>query len=209
MTPAPDRRLLLLGFGALAATTGCASLLTEPPRKLYKVTANSDFPDLPQLKAQLLVDLPAASQGLDTNRIALSRSAVTLDYFADAEWTDRAPRLVQSALVESFENSKAVTAIERETIGLRADFVLKSDLRRFEAVYAPPQGAPQVWVAVNVRLVKMPERVIVAQTSVERSAAATGNDVPTVVVAFSEALAATNREIVLWAVRNPALSARR
>jgi len=30
----------------------------------------------------------------------LSRSAVSIDYFADSEWTDRAPLLVQTALVE-------------------------------------------------------------------------------------------------------------
>ncbi len=84
---------------------------------------------------QLLIDLPLSPAGLDTARIALTRSAVSIDYFADSEWTDRAPLLVQTALVQSFENSGAITAIDRESVGLRADFILKPEIRHFEAVY--------------------------------------------------------------------------
>src|SRR5262249_4717017 len=126
--PAWRRPIVFLAIAAVLA--GCAKLLTEPPKPLFRVTPTNAFPaGRPHVPHQLLVDLPVAPGALDTARIALSNSPIEVNYFADGEWTDSAPRLVQTVLVESFENSKAVTAIDRETVGLRADYVLKSELR--------------------------------------------------------------------------------
>jgi cholesterol transport system auxiliary component len=193
------------------AVTGCASLLgLGPPPHLYRVTPKNTYPaNLPHSSGQLLVDVPLAPAGLDTGRIALSRSAVSIDYFADSEWIDRAPLMVQTALLDSFENSKAITAIDRESVGLRADLILKTDIRHFEALYNSSNGAPEVWVAISARLVNPSGRDVVAHASFERREQAKGNDIAQVVVAFDEALGGVMEDIVLWTVRNPALSAKR
>ena len=193
------------------ALAGCASLLgVGPAPHLYRVTHKSTYPaNLPHPAAQLLVDVPLAPAGLDTSRITLSRSAVSIDYFADSEWTDRVPLLVQTALLESFENSKAITAIDRESVGLRADFILKTEIRHFEAIYDSPNEAPNVWVAIIARLVGPSDRQIVAQALFERRERAAANEVPEVVLAFDEALGGVMEDIIVWTVRNPALSAKR
>jgi cholesterol transport system auxiliary component len=193
------------------ALASCAKLLgVSPPPHLYRVTPKSTFPsNLPHPPVQILVDVPLAPSGLDTPRIALSRSAVSIDYFADSEWTDRVPLLVQTVLLESFENSKAITAIDRESIGLRADFILKTEIRHFEALYDSPSGAPDVWVAIIARLVNPSGRDIVAQASFERHNRAKANDIPEIILAFDEALGGVIEDIVLWTVRNPALSTKR
>lgn len=198
---------LAAGFGI--GTGGCASLLTDPPKPLYQLTPKSTFPvGLPRIEGQLLIDVPLAPSGLDTRRIALTHSPVSLDYFADGEWTDSAPRLVQTALLESFENSHTVTALDRETIGLSGDFVLKSELRHFEAVYDSPNGPPQVWVVLNVRLVKMPERRIIAERSFEARDPAAANNLSGIVSAFDEALGKVMKETVTWTISSPALQGR-
>jgi len=190
---------------------GCSGLLGGgQPAHLYRLTPKSTYPpSLPHRSVQLLVDEPLAPAGLDKSRIALSRSPVSIDYFADSEWTDRAPLLVQTAILQSFENSRAVTAIDRESVGLRADFILKTELRHFEAVYDSSEGPPESWVAVNVRLVNPSSREVVAQTSFERRRRASANDVPSVVSAFDEALGGVMKDIVVWTVTNPALSVNR
>jgi cholesterol transport system auxiliary component len=192
------------------AVTGCASLLgLGPAPHLYRVTPKSTYPaNLPHPSVQILVDVPLAPAGLDTTRIALSHSAVSIDYFADSEWTDRLPQLVQTALLESFENSRAITAIDRESIGLRADFILKTEIRHFEALYDSPNGPPVVWVAIITRLVAPSGREIVAQSSFERREQASANEIPRIVVAFDEALGAVIKDIVVWTASNPALSAK-
>ena len=193
------------------ALAGCASLLgVGPAPHLYRVSPDSAYPpNLPHPAGQLLVDVPLAPAGLDTSRIALSRSAVSIDYFADSAWTDRVPLLVQTALLQSFENSKAITAIDRESVGLRADFILMTEIRHFEAEYDSPNEAPNVWVAINARLVDPSGRDIVAQASFEQRHPASANEIPQIVLAFNEALGGVMEDIVLWTVRNPALSAKR
>jgi cholesterol transport system auxiliary component len=192
------------------ALAACANLFgVGPAPHLYQVTPKSTYPaNLPHPNVQLLVDVPLAPAGLDTARIALSRSAVSIDYFADSEWTDRLPLLVQTALLESFENSRAITAIDRESIGLRADFILKTEIRHFEALYDSPNGPPVVWVAIIARLVAPSGREIVAQSSFERREQASANEMPRIVPAFDEALGAVMKDIVVWTARNPALSAK-
>ncbi len=193
------------------ALAGCSGVLgSSAPAHLYRVTPKSTYPaNLPHRPVQILVDVPLAPAGLDSSRIALSRSAISIDYFADSEWTDRAPLLVQTALVESFENSNTINAIDRESVGLRADFILKTEIRHFEAVYDSPNGPPDVWAAINVRLVNPSNRDIVAQSSFERRQRASANDVPSVIAAFDEALGGLMKDIVVWTVTNPALSAKR
>jgi cholesterol transport system auxiliary component len=203
------RRVLVPAM--LLAVTGCTSLLGGgPPLQLYRVTAVNAFPpDLPHVSAQLLVEVPQAPAGLDTRRIALSRSPISLDYFADAEWTDRLPNMVQTALVDSFENSHRVTVLGGEAIGLRADFVLRSEIRHFEAEYGAAGGAPTIRVMLLVTLIRMPAGEIVANTAFTAAEPAAANALPAIVTAFDAALRTVMRQIVVWTVTNPALSAAR
>ena len=190
---------------------GCSGLLGGgEPAHLYRLTPKSTYPpNLPHRSVQLLINEPFAPAGLDKSRIALSRSPVSIDYFANSEWTDRAPLLVQTAILQSFENSKAITAIDRESVGLRADFILDPEIRHFEAVYDSANGPPEVWVAINLRLVNPSTRDVVAQTLFERRERASANEVPSIVSAFDEALGGVVKEIVVWTVTNPALSVKR
>ena len=190
---------------------GCSGLLGGgEPAHLYRLTPKSTYPpNLPHRSVQLLINEPLAPAGLDKSRIALTRSPVSIDYFADSEWTDRVPLLVQTAILQSFENSKAITAIDRESVGLRADFILDPEIRHFEAVYDSANGPPEIWVAINVRLVNPATREVVAQTLFERRERASANDVPSIVMAFDEALGGVVKEIVVWTVTNPALSVKR
>lgn len=190
---------------------GCSGLLGGgEAAHLYRLTPKSTYPpNLPYRSVQLLITEPLAPAGLDKSRIALSRSPVSIDYFADSEWTDRAPLLVQTAVLQSFENSKTITAIAREAVGLRADFILETEIRHFEAVYESSNGPPEIWVAINVRLVNPTSREVVAQTSFERRERASANDVPSIVLAFDEALGGVMKQIVVWTVTNPALSVKR
>jgi cholesterol transport system auxiliary component len=212
-SPAARRSRRWLSSATALALTGCASVLGlgQAPH-LYRVTptpTSTYQATLAHSAVQLLVDVPSAPAGLDTSQIALSRSAVSIDYFADSAWTDRVPLLVQTALLESFENSKAITAIDRESVGLRADLILRTDIRHFEAVYDSRDGPPEVWIAISARLVEPSGRDVVAHASFESRKQAQESDIPQIVLAFDEVLGAVMEDIVVWTVRNPALSAKR
>ena len=191
------RRTVLLALPAgLAACNG--PLGGGAPPQLYKLTPVSDFPpNLPRTTAQLLVEAPSAPGGLDSERIALQKSTTSLDHFAGAAWTDRAPNLVQSLLVESFENTGKIAAIDRESLALRADFVLEPDLRDFTAIYGTTD-VPTVRVRMALKLVKLPDKQIVGLHTSSSDAPATQNSVPAVVDAFNTALHQVIGDAVAW-----------
>jgi cholesterol transport system auxiliary component len=165
---------------------------------------------LPHTNAQIVVDAPYAPEGLELRRIAVVRAANGIDYLADGDWADRTPALVRAVLVEAFENSKAVAAVGPDTLDLRADFEIDGDLRHFEAVYdspgATPARAPAVWVALAVKLVKIPEHKILAQTLISAREPAAANATPQIVEAFNKATGSVAEQVVAWTLTNPVLS---
>ena len=202
--PHPTTRRKFLGLAGLAgagATAGCQLPGSGAPPQLFTLTPKSNFAgDLPRADWQLAVEMPVASGGIDTSRIALARSPVTLDYFARANWTDTAPRMVQTLLVESFENTGRIVAVGRESSSLRPDYLLKVDLREFQAelrANAPPVAR----VRLAVRLVRLPERTVVASFAHEAQQTAGSSDIHNVVLAFDEALGAAMRRVVEWTLR--------
>ncbi len=188
-----------------ATLVGCAGNIlpgtrTEPP-KLYVLTPKSTFaPDLPKVDWQLTVDVPIAEASLNTARIALKRSPVTIEYYERANWIDTAPIMVQTLLVESFENSGRIMGVGRQSIAIRSDYTLITDLREFHAEYFRG-GFPEARVRLNAKLVRMPERVIVGVTTVERLQEAAGTDIVSVVEAFDTALGKTMKRVVEWALK--------
>ncbi len=193
-----------LAAAAALALAGCQSLIPgasrDPPR-LYELTPKSTFdPALPRVRSQLVVETPDSASGLQTSRIAVKQKATTLDYYARSEWTDLAPRLVQTKLIESFENSGKIVSVGREGSGLRSDYILKSELRHFEAQLYDSEK-PMIRIVVNVKLVKMPVREIIANRSFERTHKLDKAEIDQLVEGFDEALGGVLKRVVEWSIR--------
>lgn len=206
-TPDPLRRRLLLTALSVplasAGLAGCAEIVPgqRPPPRFFRLTPKSTFEaELPRVDWQLVVERPLANAGLDTTRVALMRTPQEFEYYARANWTDSAPRMVQTLLVESFENSGRIVSIGRESLALRSDFVLKTELREFQAEYFHGP-IPRVRVGLSAKLVKMPQREIVASKSHMAVAEAEADEISAVVTAFDSALGAVLKDAVAWTLR--------
>ena len=164
---------------------GCELIkAAEEPVDLYTITPKSTFEgDMPAVTWQLSVDVPTAAANVNTGRIALAHSLTSSDYYTKTAWTDRAPVMVQTRIVDSFENSHKIVAVARESIGLRANYVLQTDLRNFEAMYFYG-GTPIVKVRIVAKLVRMPDRQIIGVATFERCVRARADKVPKEVEAF-------------------------
>ena len=200
MIKLPFRALLLSAALGLA---GCSAFTSAPP-SLYVLQPKTTYDtNLPTVGYQLVVTVPDAPQSLDSARIALARSPTTIDYFANSAWTDRAPVMVQDLLVESFENTRKIVSVGRDTSGLRADYVLLTDLRDFEArYYEGTNKPPQVRVRLTAKLIKMPEREIIGGLDAVKLADAEHNDIDSIVAAFGEATGNAMKMIVQWTLRS-------
>ena len=203
--PLPRSRRSILRLATLlpiAALPGCEVVGAlpgqSPPPRLFRLTPKSTFrPDLPTVDWQLIVEEPLAPAGLNTTRISLLRGPTEIEYYARAGWSDRAPAMAQLLIVESFENSGRIVAIGREAIGLRADFVLKTELREFQAEYLGG-SPPTVRVRMNAKLVQMPQRTIIGSRGLEDSVVAEADRMEEIVLAFDEALGRVLKGLVEW-----------
>ncbi|WP_395452384.1 ABC-type transport auxiliary lipoprotein family protein (plasmid) [Azospirillum melinis] len=191
----------MCGAALLLGLAACSTLNPTAPH-LYTLTPRASVAAGPKADWQLLVETPAAAAGIDTPRIALARTPTSLDYFADVSWADRAPNMVQGLIVQTFEDSGRIVSVGRDTVGLRSDYVLKSELRDFQAEYATPGAAmpDRVHVRLSAKLVAMPRRTIEAGETFEASAPVHGRSFTDVIAAFDQALGQVTGELVGWSL---------
>jgi cholesterol transport system auxiliary component len=192
---------------AASAVSGCAGLSTlksaTEPTDLYVLTPKTTHDaDLPAIAAQLVIEEPTAAGGVNTDRIAVKPNPYQIQYFPGARWVDRAPLLVQTMLVESFESTGKVASVGRQAIGLRSDFTLLTELREFQAEIRPTGDASaSVIIQLNMKIVQEPEGLIVASQTFAHSVPADSADMLSIVAAFDKALGQSMREAIDWTVR--------
>ena len=202
-----DRRRLLRAVLALplagalvGALASCDTIVPGrgPLPDLYRLTPKSTFaPDLPTVDWQLLLEPALTNASIDTTRIGLQRSATSVEYYARATWSDRAPQMIQTLMIESFENSERIVAVGRDSIALRADYILKTDLREFQAEYMEGPK-PHIHVTLIARLVKMPRRAIVGTKKFETVIEAQADTMEAIIGAFDIALGKVLKRLVEW-----------
>ncbi|MGO1119757.1 ABC-type transport auxiliary lipoprotein family protein [Rhodovibrionaceae bacterium A322] len=199
------RRQFLMGGAALSMTgllsaCGGGILNQGPPPRFFKLSPKSTFPeDLPNVDWQLLIDTPTSDASLDTTRVALTRQLHEIEYFARSNWIDTVPGMVQTLIVESFENSGRIVGVGRGSVGLRAEFLMMVEVREFQISYLDG-GAPEAHVAMICKLVRMPRRVIVSNWRGETLVTAERNSIEAITVAFDTALGKVMKDLVAWAL---------
>ncbi len=192
---------LLTLLAALSLAAGCNVLtIPGPAPDLYNLTPKSTFSDhLPEIAKQLTIEEPLASKGLDSTRIALHPHSTRLKFFANARWSERAPKMLQTLLIESFENTEKIVAVGRQSIGLRSDYTLKTELREFQVEHDADAKIYIVRVRINAKLVQQPMRVIVSSHSFEHTVEISDNSsMDEIVIAFDQASGKVLKKLVQW-----------
>lgn len=194
--------LLLLALTTLTLTA-CGVLPKREPATIYEPTraAPVAHAEWPQANWSLLVAKPMANQLLDSDRITVRPSPGTVQVYKGASWSDATPELLQTALVRSFEDSQKILSVGRPGAGVRGEYQLVTELRAFESVYAQP-GSPQAVIEVYAKLIHTADGEVVAARSFRETEAANGEQVGTVVDAFSRALDRVSSQIVGWTLDN-------
>ncbi len=192
--------VLALGFVLSACVNPLDFVSVEPPR-LFDLTPKSTFDeDLPKVKARITIDVPSATAGLNTARIAVKPTPTQFEYYARAQWVDVVPVMTQTLLLESFDNSEKINVLGRGAYGLRADYGLIVNIREFQAEYFD-DGPPNVQIKMQIQLVEMPRRKTVASTSVIGLAEAKSKKMGDIVIAFDEAFGRATKDLVAWTLR--------
>ena len=142
------RRGVIGGLGAAFALAGCNGLsISGPAPKLYTLTPKSTFgDDLPEMTSRLSVEVPTATAGLNSARIALRPTPTTLEYYAGASWievigarseVERVQVETQSAQQEYQRITSAFPVTQTTTDNLRATVVEFTSIAR-QTVHRKP-----------------------------------------------------------------------
>lgn len=143
MTPRLLKVTLLTS--TLAAVSACVSVLPAPqvPRALLRIEAANERPQLP---VNLIVREPDAPQMLAGRALVSQDSSGANRLLPSVEWSGRATRQLQLALVDSFSVDGAGAALLPET-GVAAQYTLTTRLQSFEL--HGDEAVCQVSVAVH------------------------------------------------------------
>src|SRR5690606_8084038 len=204
--PAPRRTLTLAAAriaAALALTTllaGCALLGGKrgDPVTIYspELAATAD-PSWPQVDWQLAIARPSAPRLVDSPRIGVRPVPGELQVYRGAVWAQPPTDMLESAVLRVLEDSGKVPAVGRLATGLRANYRLAMDIRRFESDYAGGT-LPSATIEVTAKLMhNTDQRVVASHTFLQVQPAAT-TDTDAVARAFGHALSALGTQIAGW-----------
>lgn len=147
------------------------------------------------LSGQLVVVEPAALQPLEAERILAKDKAGTVSYLAGAQWSDRLPRLIQTKLIQTFENASRLKAVGRPGDGTTPNYQLTTEIRAFQLDAA----AGTAFAEISAKLIDVKAgRTIAGKVFSARIPVSSPNG-PEVAQALDRALSRILVEIVRWA----------
>lgn len=192
-------RLILAGAAGLCLA-GCVSVLPKAApasaRYLIEPVVYPGPPEQP-VKWSLIVEDPNSTRVYDTTKMALVREPGRVEFYASGEWADRAPRLVQTALIRSYENSGRILGVGDRISLPGGTFALQTDIRAMHADYSA--GKPAAAFKVFARLTNSRGEVISVRLF-EQKVEAQNDTVPDVAAAFDKAVTVALGEIVDWSI---------
>jgi phospholipid/cholesterol/gamma-HCH transport system substrate-binding protein len=144
-------------------------------------------------EGQLMVALPSAPLSYDTPKFLVQSGEGEATPFDGAQWADSLPRLVQSAIVRSFENA-GYARVGTDMQGISADRTLMLDIRRFRI-----SADSVAEIDLTAKIADVAGAIIVERRFQARAPAA-GPDAAAAAKALDEAFGRAVAELVPWAL---------
>lgn len=173
----------------MLGATGCGSLLdTDLPASTSYVLAPAaaSSTGIARSEADLSIGRPDLAPGLDSERIAVLKGR-QLDYYRGAVWGGRMTEMVQTLLVDSFEDQQLFRSVTSEQSRVAGEYVLDVSVRDFQAEYAGGSQAPTAHVTILGRLIRVTDRQLVETFAATAQSRANDNRMSDVAAAFETA----------------------
>lgn len=179
----------------LVGLSGCAS---KAPNDTFDLSASAVVSTNASAKnRQLLIADPTALKAVDSEQILVRVSNSEIRYLSKSQWSDKLTRMVQSKLVEAFEDTGRLGGVGKPGQGLAIDYQLITDVRAFEVATV---GGDRGVVEISAKLLNDRNGTVVAQKVFRAEARAAGTSNEAYVIAMDEAFGSVTAEIVTWAL---------
>jgi cholesterol transport system auxiliary component len=196
--PAPSiggRPLLLTAPLIAALLAGCGTKANNDTFDL-SMTPVAQGPSA--RNRQILVPEPTAVKMLDSEQVVVRVSSSEVQYLANSRWGDRLPRLIQSKLVEAFENSGRLGGVGTPGQGLAIDYQVVTDIRAFEVT---TDGRRVANVEISAKILNDRDGTVRASGVFKATSPVAGSDNSDFVEGLDRAFASVGSQIVDWALK--------
>ncbi|WFU11221.1 ABC-type transport auxiliary lipoprotein family protein [Rhizobium sp. CB3090] len=178
-----------------ALLSGCGSAAVNDT---YDLTASVKASGPSAKRRQILIPLPTALQPLDSNQIVIRVSPREIQYLGKSQWSDKLSRIVQSKLVEAFENTGKLGGVGVPGQGLAIDYQIVTEIRTFEIDAA----ARSATVEISVKILNDRAGTIKVQSVFRKVVPLSGGSNVDFVKGLDTAFAGVTAEIVDWTLRS-------
>ncbi len=191
------RRSFLVALPVVAAlVTGCGTKANNDTFDL-SITPAAEGPSA--RSRQILVPEPTAVKLLNSEQVVVRVSQSEIQYLAKSRWGDRLPVLVQSKLVEAFENTGRLGGVGTPGQGLAIDYQIVTDIRAFEVTAGTPGVAT---VEIYAKMLNDRNGIVRAKSLFNATVPVSGADNRAYIQALDRAFAKVGAEIVEWALKS-------
>jgi cholesterol transport system auxiliary component len=188
--------VLLILCGCLGITKKHAPSTVYAPTLAHSATASGA-----PLAWQLLVDVPGAVDPLDGTHIVVMPQPGIVQFYKDVRWRERMPVLLQSMLLQEFQESGRLLGVSSLSAGLRGDYALHLDLSDFQAEYRGASN-PTVVIRLNAQLTKNATNRVIAARSFSWEQASGEVAIGAVVTTFEQGLNIVLPQVVEWTLKS-------
>jgi cholesterol transport system auxiliary component len=184
----------------MVTATGCLSPRNDSqPMHTYQLTLDARQAEgrpADRNGPVLLVSLPQADPGFDSQRMVYLKRQYELEYYAASQWADPPARMFAALLVQALGRTGAWRAVVPLPASIRGDYRLDSYGFVLQQEFVPPSG--HVKAAVRVQLVDLKESRIVGARAFEAVESTPSEDAYGGVAAANRAIAALLDQIDSW-----------
>ena len=162
---------------------------------VYDLTAPTQFAAIDgAARGQLIVAEPTALIALETRKFLIRPNPSDEPTFAKAEWSDNVPKLLQTKIIQTFENAGLSQTVSRPAEGLVADKQLALDIRKFQ-ISTSPEPMAEIEFAAKI----VSDKGASWRKSVPGECAGQGVNAASAAAALDEAFGKSATELVIWA----------
>jgi cholesterol transport system auxiliary component len=195
-SPAMTRSLRRHGF-VVALSVALAACAGGDNMQTFELLSPQEFGEVRRARGTLAVALPTTVRVIDSERVVIQPTAGEVNYLSGARWADRVPRLVQSRIIQAFENSDRIRTVTREGEALRTDYKLEAEIREFGVIVSPQKHA---LVDLSVRLVDRRSNRVMATQIFTARAETESVDGPSATAAINSAFGTVLIDLVRWTI---------
>jgi cholesterol transport system auxiliary component len=185
--PALATGLLCLSLASCALAGG-----SRPPITYDLVAPRSFAGAAKPAPWQLLVYEPTATSALDTSRLMVRPKAGQVSYYKGIAWSDRLPRLVQTRMIETFQNSGAVKAVSPSS----GQYALAAELRAFQIDVSGGPAAAEI--DIFAKLINTSNGRVVATKGFSARVAAKTDSPGDAIAALNQAFTEVLQDTTTW-----------